>query len=851
MAENESTKYPIQFFLDTRKHIGTIPTKGGGGGKDFFHGRNDEFANHKQSVCASLASIAEEYLERRLLMGFLKVQVQEEALAKSHRPTWSVFTPGSGFPVVGGGKEGEMHFQCVPNRIARLMEKISSKAEISPRVVWNSNKNAWEERASRCRCEVGAIEKVSSFSRADKVDFSVDQALDVMSGTRATGGYTVELFRPEFLGFKETAWKVVKQFEDKLLRHGSILARPLIRNRLGRPPIWMLEVDLASNEQESGIDVHFNEVEGEVYIEPRGGVSKWKAERSGDPVNHRRLLKMLAEEPLVKRVALPLELQSNPANVAGHAQPVEIPAPRDDHSYPVVGILDGGVAELSNIQKWSVGNNGPVTPEDREYSHGTFIAGLIVAGGNFNDAIRHRLEMQPCKYLDLPIIPRPENWLKYHRGIPELCEEIDELVKRAKEHSGVRVFNVSFNGVKPRKYLSYSEFAASLDEIALENDILFVVSAGNLSKEEIRPEWPELEEDVHKMLAERNSVHEGLAAPADHLLGLTIGAINTPNVAHASVDRPTVYTRRGPGPNGARKPDLSHYGGTPSMDGCNSGLCSLAADGSLRYDCGTSYAAPLVASTLATLNHRLGNKAQRELLMALMVHNAARHESLEKQGLSHVASDFVGYDRPCNAEECMSGNSYEFTLVFSDVIRCGQTLEYEFAWPKLLVGSNGECRGEVCITLAYTPLIDSKYAAECQRVSLDANLQQYHRKINKESGEVEYEWERKLNQIDEYNLGQLHHNEKRLLKRGLKWTPIKGYSRRMPRGVGNMSNWKLSLSTLLRDNARMPALEICFALIMTLRDLKRTERVFSEMRSQIINSGARISDMQTAHEIKL
>lgn len=120
--------------------------------------------------------------------------------------------------------------------------------------------------------------------------------------------------------------------------------------------------------------------------------------------------------------------------------------------------------------------------------------------------------------------------------------------------------------------------------------------------------------------------------------------------------------------------------------------------------------------------------------MALIVHNAFRHESLMDGALKQIAREFVGYGRPQNAEYCVSDDMFGMTLVFSSSIRSRQALQYKFTWPQSLTMEGGICKGEVALTLAYTPQINDAYGIECQRVSLNASLQQFGGEVIGENG---------------------------------------------------------------------------------------------------------------------
>ena len=98
MAENQ-----IQFVLNPGAFIGDKDLVNGfGPNKDFFVGRDNDFAAHKGILVQSLASIDE--ASRRNAYSritYAKVKMRSDAIAKSHRPTKSIFTDKKRSFVVG------------------------------------------------------------------------------------------------------------------------------------------------------------------------------------------------------------------------------------------------------------------------------------------------------------------------------------------------------------------------------------------------------------------------------------------------------------------------------------------------------------------------------------------------------------------------------------------------------------------------------------------------------------------------------------------------------------------------------------------------------------------------------
>jgi hypothetical protein len=379
--------------------------------------------------------------------------------------------------------------------------------------------------------------------------------------------------------------------------------------------------------------------------------------------------------------------------------------------------------------------------------------------------------------------------------------------------------------------------------------VIFVVSAGNLRGRDARPEWPSAPEKALEMLATRAIAEERITAPGDHLYGLTVGAINPPGVDGSVDGAPTTYTRRGPGPGGARKPELAHIGGVTPRSGNRTGLHSVGLDGQLIDGCGTSYGTPLVTSSVAAIDHRLESLASRETILALAVHKARKPSLLEARPLRTVARDFVGFGIPRHADVCLSDEPHSITLLFADTLHPRRELSFTFAWPRSLASEDGKCRGRVDVTLCHTPPVDAAFDAECQRAQLYAGLYQLEQK-EKADGEIVIDPKQRLNHCDSQLPEHFEYTERYLLESGLKWTPIKRYERMMPKGCGRTSEWRLTLKALTRAGVIYPREGIPFALLMTISDPRGVAPIYEEVRNEVLRRGLRLADITVAQRLR-
>lgn len=840
---------PIQVFLDTRRFIEREePQPFTGGSKDFFKGNNRGFAQHKTKIKGRVQAVAEGLRRVNQPAGFIKVRQREEALAKSHRPLGHLFTPSNRFALVGTEGIGEMLFQATPAALDRLATIIENKAELAPRIVRNERSGEDQERPSGYRSELGGIEDVGLYDATDKVRFSAAEAVRWMLQPNVIGGYIVELFRPDRSTGLGAVEQLIADFRDGLERlQGGILVRPILpptpTSQFGEPSL-ALAVQLVWNQQQRLIDLPFLVDGRTAEISEASLTLPMRSARPDFTLSrHTELLAFLGEQGLVRSVELPPILETTPSVTGANLGMAKMQKPAPSVDYPVVGIIDGGITSKGAIGQWKVGDAGLVPAADRDENHGTFIAGLVSAASALNPTLSETLEPAGCKFYDLDLFPRRELRKSYYPDIEDLFDTLDEKVKVARRDHGVRVFNLSFSfGPRPSR-LAYSVAADRLDRIARSNDVIFVVAAGNLLPIASRPPWPQEPQDAVVMLAGFGTQDQQITSPSEHILGLTVGAVNPHGIPGHVPLMPTTYTRRGPGVGGARKPDLAHYGGA---DGAQTGLISLLPSGEAVHNAGTSFAAPITAATIATLDQRLAGKATRETLLALPIHRARRPEILDAPALRHVSREFVGFGIAPAADSVLNDEPHSVTLVFSDSLLAKQRLEFPFAWPRSLVNANGSCRGRAEVTLSYTPPIDFDRREEAIRVQLEAHLHQ--EKVREDTGEVT--WETRLNHDAAHVAHAMNKTESFLIKTGLKWSPLKRYHLSMPEGRGASSNWKLSLESLVRAGVVFPGEGVTFTLILTVSDVTGTAPIREEMRADLKSRGFVLADITVAHQVQ-
>ena len=629
------------------------------GEKDFFEDKDAAFAAHKAALIQAIDRIDQAI--SRAGFGpatYVRVSLREEALAKSYRPNQALLTPDR-FPCVGAGAIGELFFFIPQVQIPELKVRIA-KAEAHVLTTISKKTGKPYRTTTRLRSEVGAIEVIEIVPATDKRLFSAAAAVQSFLEPNTFPGYQVELFEvPPLNEVANDQWGRRELFTSlfKLLKSLGNGARSYLLPAVGRMPL--LEVQLTrSSDAPALVDL------SQVAIT---SVDLPATTPDIDPsvARHEEALKRLTEHPLVRRIDPPVQLTLEQKGSTPTSTDFALPTHVAGAKYPRIGVIDSGVAKV--LADWTIGRFDHLKPDQVDHKHGTSVAGLIVAGQGANGpAIA--AETDGCEIYDLALYPDLPFNFTYKGGFADFLEEVEQGVREAKEDYGVRIFNLSINTWNEVERHSYSTLAARLDAIADRHEVLFVNSAGNLKPRDARTPWKAAPRDNLSYFAARTQP-DTICQPTESVRGLSVGALNCPNGSHIP-DTPARYSRRGPGLQVGIKPDLAHYGGCGRMkDDEPTGLVSIAIDGVATHVCGTSFASPLTARTLAELDIQTEQYLATRTLRALTIHHADTPDPLKKRGLKDLARQFTGFGKPLSAAEMLETPDHQITMVFQECRR--------------------------------------------------------------------------------------------------------------------------------------------------------------------------------------
>lgn len=388
---------------------------------------------------------------------------------------------------------------------------------------------------------------------------------------------------------------------------------------------------------------------------------------------------------------------------------------------PLVAVLDSGIAEGHPLLAPALGDaQGFLLPDKASHDdngHGTIVAGIALYG-----------EVEACAQAKEFI---PQLRLLSGRVLDHKAESdarfieniVEEAVRYFHENYGCRVFNLSYGNLnKPYLGGRVGGLAYTLDRLARELDVLFVVPTGNFL--DIPIEWLK-NEYPHYLFRDEAK----LVDPAPALNVLTIGSLarwdrsakawrwphDLPENPIAQRDQPSSFTRCGCSIKGAIKPELVAYGGNQAIDPrgghiSDRWLGELSTDKDfaegrlLSERAGTSFAAPHVAHAAARLLTEVPN-ASMNLLRALLIANgripAASHDLF--RGEEDQLAQVVGYGM-VDVSNLYRSTEEQVILIAESAIIDKHHHFYEVPIPESFYNSGKKSRRrEITVALAHCP----------------------------------------------------------------------------------------------------------------------------------------------------
>ena len=441
---------------------------------------------------------------------------------------------------------------------------------------------------------------------------------------------------------------------------------------------------------------------------------------------------IISNLPNIFEVCLPEDVeQPLPPNGVGETEEApELAAP--DAEAPAVCIVDSGIQEghiwleaaidgetsrcfLPGQQREDVQDE--VSPS----GHGTRVAGAVL----YPRDVPKSGHVQPVAWLQNARVLNADNEIPKELPPAKYVEEVVAHFKGSTKET--RLFNHSVAANVPCTLRRMSAWATKIDELAHEQDVLFIQAAGNIPNATGKINNPGVLELLQSGKAYPSYLEEPaarIANPAQSLQALTVGSVAAGAWAGrdkhgfaANVNGPSAFSRSGYGIWNTVKPEVVEIGGDYAMaDGAPSSptietetaveLVRTAGDGGpavARDDVGTSYAAPKVAH-LAAILQRLLPDAPTLLYRGLIVHSA--RWPIWMKGNEWSADrilKFVGFGLP-SAERATENTDYRVTLITptSTTIRNQELHLYRVVIPEELRNRAEDIALRIDVTLSYS-----------------------------------------------------------------------------------------------------------------------------------------------------
>ncbi len=434
-------------------------------------------------------------------------------------------------------------------------------------------------------------------------------------------------------------------------------------------------------------------------------------------INGKGLRDLIANYPYIFEVVLleDIIMGNDVSNNSITDMPNIIITPPSNNS-PIIGIIDSGIQKNKLLSSAIyeeisyVPNDDSTDDKVAEGGHGTRVAGIALTQGlDLTQDVTLPFRIRNIRVLD------ENNILKKELVGSGL---ISSIVKKynVEAKSKTRIFNHSIGEKESCDLVHMSSWASTIDKYSYENDVLFIQSAGNLSKEDILfniengVEYPSyLEKDFAR-----------ICNPAQSLQAITVGSISHANfnngniIGLGGIDHPSAFSRTGPGIWDSIKPDVVEYGGTYALNNKEGQIkLELVEDLCInmpRKICnnkifakdkiGTSFSAPKVTSIAGKLESLFPNSSTL-LYRGLIIQSAQWPKWANTEVDKSKVLRRIGYGIP-SLERATRNDEYRVTLYSDNMqINTNDAHVYKVPIPQNLrsIGDNYDIK--ILVTLSY------------------------------------------------------------------------------------------------------------------------------------------------------
>lgn len=468
---------------------------------------------------------------------------------------------------------------------------------------------------------------------------------------------------------------------------------------------------------------------------------------------------------------------------------------------PTVGVIDTFFDTRVYFSNWvtyshEVSEDIPFNQDD--YRHGTAVSSIIVDGPRLNPKLDDGCGMFKVRHFG---VATSNGFSSF-----SIIKAIKQIVVA---NPDIKVWNLSLGSNEEVHRNFISAEAAILDQIQVENDVIFVIAGTNKRD---------------------NEGPKRIGSPADSINAIVVNSVGFDN-------QPTNYSRNGGVLEFFTKPDVSYYGGD-----ANAYIKVCEPLGEVLV-AGTSYAAPWIARKLSYLIDLLG--FNREIAKAMIIDSAIGWEEIKNPKQKRLIGHGVV---PIKIEDIVKTPSDEIKFVVSGVSEKYDTFNYNFPVPML----NNQYPFIAKATLCYFPKCARQQGVDYTNTELDL----YFGRID-DNDKIKSLNNNKQS-LDDGEFRSMFEEEAR--KHYRKWDNIKHIqdekkARLVARKSYTQKMWGMSVKTKERLNAR-DGVGIRFGVVVTLKEINGVNRIDDfiqqcSLRGWLVNRikvDTRIDVYQTANE---
>lgn len=364
---------------------------------------------------------------------------------------------------------------------------------------------------------------------------------------------------------------------------------------------------------------------------------------------------------------------------------------------PIIGVIDSGIQENHKYISPAIISEDSIclvpgeTSTNDEYGrngvtggHGTRVAGAVLFQ---NDIPASGAVLLPYFIRNARILDK-DNRLRSDVNRGDVLKKVIDAFY-LNQTDPTRIYNHSVGEDTPfdgEQLKHMSVWAAKMDDLSYDNDILFIQAAGNIPEDIIKAMIIGLDQPYPEYFSEKPT---RLSNPAQSLQAITVGSISHSDyedddyVAIGKKGEISSFSRIGPGIWDSIKPDVVEYGGTNIINKgdnsltTNEDVCSDLIRTSpqgpahARDGIGTSFSTPKVTYIAGAIQKVLPN-APTLLYRALIAQSARYPKDISQMTKEQkkMLMRQMGYGLP-NVERATHNSKYRATFVTPTIIEIG------------------------------------------------------------------------------------------------------------------------------------------------------------------------------------